>query len=161
MITLEQLDELPLYHRATITKAHLDVMGHLNVRWYMAMFDDASWNFFASYGMDESYCRSSGSGGFALKQFIHYLAEVREGERIGIRSRVLGRSAKRIHFMHFMINESTGVLAATLEGLGAHADLRVRRTAPYPPHIAAKIDQFLDHHSRLGWEAPVCGVIWP
>ncbi len=161
MISIEQLADLPLYHRETIPSTYLDVMGHVNVRWYMAMFDAAAWVYFAAFGMDSAYYAQTHSGGFALQHFISYLAEVHLGETIAIRTRTLGRSAKRIHFMHFMINESTGKLAATLEGLGSHADLQVRRTSAFPASIADQIDVFIAAENRLGWDAPVCGVIRP
>lgn len=161
MVTIEQVNTLPLYYRKTIPHEYLDEMEHMNVRWYMSLFDDAAYPFFASFGMHKEYYKQDQAGGFALRQFINYLAEVRVGETVAIHSRVLGRSAKRIHFMHFMRNETTNKLAATMEALGSHADLRIRRTSPYPPHIAAKIDAILSKQNKLDWDAPVCGVIKP
>ncbi|MEM7110889.1 MAG: thioesterase family protein [Chloroflexota bacterium] len=161
MVTLEQLSTLPIYYRKTVPHEYLDEMGHMNVRWYMAIFDDAAYPFFASFGMHIDYYKQEKAGGFALRQFVNYLAEVRVGETVVVRTRLLGRSAKRIHFMHFLINETKGKLAATMEGLGSHADLTIRRTSPYPPHIAAQIDVILDEQSKLDWDAPVCGVIKP
>ena len=161
MISVEQLEALPLFHRETIPESYLDEMGHMNIRWYMALFDEAGWGFFSSFGMTYEYCQSERAGGFALQHFIRYLAEVRVGETVAVRSRLLGRSAKRIHFMHFMINETTGRLAATLEALGTHADMRIRRTSPYPPRLVARIDALIAQQSQLGWDAPVCGVIKP
>ncbi len=73
--------------------------------------------------------------------------------------RVLGRSAKRIHYMMFMVNETRGTLASTFECVNSFADLTVRRTALYPPEIAAKIDALLAQHQALHWDAPVCGVM--
>jgi acyl-CoA thioester hydrolase len=160
-LTLEQIEALPLFHRETIPVAYLDAMGHMNVQWYMALFDKAGWNFFASFGMDQRYYEEEKGGGFALQQFINYLAEVRAGETVALRTRFLGRSARRIHFMHFMINETRGNLACTMEVLGSHADMRVRRTSPYPEHIARRIDALLAAHESLSWEAPVCGLINP
>lgn len=159
MISLTQLTQLPCYNRVTIPEAYLDVMGHMNVRWYVAMFDDAAWDFFADFGMDQAYYDGTNSGGFALRQYISYLAEVRVGETVAVRTRMLARSAKLIHFMHFMINETTGVLAATMEVLGAHANLEERRLSPFPPQVAAQIDEMLAENGRLDWAAPVCGVI--
>lgn len=158
-VGMSDLTALPLYHRQTIPKDYLDAMGHMNVRWYMALFDEASWRFFASLGMDEKYYRERRLGGFALKHHIQYLAEVREGQAVAVRTRLLGRSEKRIHFMHFLINETEGNLAATLESLGTHADMRLRRSAPVPEDVAAKIDAMLEIHQQLNWQAPVCGVI--
>lgn len=161
MIPTLQLQTLPRFHRQTIPEDYLDVMGHMNVRWYMALFDAAAWPYFASFGMDRAYYESQHGGGFALQHFIRYLAEVRVGETVAVHTRTLGRSAKRIHFMHFMINETTDTLAATLEALGAHADVQARRTSPFPPPIAARIDALLAEQKQLPWEAPVCGVIRP
>ena len=63
------------------------------------------------------------------------------------------------YFMHFMINESAGLFASTIEVLGTHADLQIRRAAPMPPEIADKFDAKLARDQQLSWEAPVCGVI--
>ncbi len=161
MIPLQNIQALPVFYRISIPTDYLDVMGHMNVRWYMALFDSASWKFFETFGMDEYYYLNQQGGGFALKHFIQYLAEVRVGENVAIHGRVLGRTAKRVHFMLFMVNESTGTLAATLEALGSHANMQIRRTAPYPEAIATRIDAMLTEHNQLDWEAPVCGVIAP
>ncbi|RME43642.1 MAG: thioesterase [Caldilineae bacterium] len=161
MIPVAKLEALPLFHRQTIPPDYLDLMGHMNIRWYMALYDEAAWKFFESIGMDETYCRTNHAGGMALKQFINYYAEVHAGQTVAIRTRILGRSAKRFHFMHFMVNETTGVLASTMEVLGTHADLNTRRTSPLPPQIAANIDAKLAEYRQLDWEAPVCGVIHP
>ncbi|MGB0389204.1 MAG: thioesterase family protein [Ardenticatenaceae bacterium] len=161
MIPIEKLEALPVFYRATITEEHLDIMGHMNIRWYIGFFDEAGWNFFATFGMTQEYYESQKAGGFALQHFVRYLAEVRVGETVAIRSRMLARSLKRIHFMHFMINETTGKLAAILEVLGSHADMTIRRTSPYPPHIAKQIDALIAQQNQLDWDAPICGVIKP
>ncbi len=160
-ISIKQLEILPLYHRATIPETYLDAMGHMNVRWYLALFDEAAMGFFASFGLTHTYFVEEKSGVFALQQFIHYRAEVHVGERVAIRARILGRSAKRIHFMYFMINETTGKLACTVETLTSHADLNARRTSPFPAHIAAKIDAILTKNNHLDWNAPISGAIKP
>lgn len=161
MISLKKLNALPVYYRKTIPDDYLDVMGHMNIRWYMTLFDEAAWHFFNSFGMDRQYYEASNNGAFALKQFIRYLAEVHAGETVAVRTRVLGRSAKRIHFMHFLINETTGKLATTMESLGSHADLAARRTSPFPDSIAAVLDTMIAEQDQLGWAAPLCGVIQP
>lgn len=158
-VAMSELEDLPLFHRQTIPDSYIDAMGHVNVRWYMALFDEASWGFFAYHGIDEAYIRERHLGGFALKHHIQYLAELHAGESICVRTRFLGRSPKRIHFMHFLINEITGKLSATLENLGTHADMKRRRSAEVPPDIAAKMDATLNQHLQFDWEAPVCGVI--
>ncbi len=161
MIDITPLQSLPRFHRETIPASYLDVMGHMNIRYYMGIFDEAAWGFFAHFGMTLDYYQAENSGAFALEQHIRYLAEVHVGETVAVHTRLLGRSAKRIHFMHFMLNETTNTLAATLEVIASHADTRQRRTSPFPPSIAAQLDAILAAHGRLDWPAPVCGVLRP
>jgi acyl-CoA thioester hydrolase len=154
-----QAEQLSLYHRQTIPEEYLDEMGHMNVRWYTALFSCGAGGLCASVGMTPEHFKSRNDGSFALKQFVHYLAEVHAGQTVAIRTRFLGRSEKRLHVLHFMINESTGVVAATMEVLFSYADLDTRRTAPFPPEIAANIDALIVEHAELEWDPRVCGVI--
>ncbi|TVR22945.1 MAG: thioesterase [Anaerolineaceae bacterium] len=158
-IPVEAISQLPLMSRATIGAQHLDLMGHMNVRHYLGLFDDAAWTFFESFGMTAEYYRENNTGGFALEQHIRYLAEVREGETVAIYARIIARNAKRVHFMYFMVNEDKQTLSATLEGVGSHADLSIRRTSPYPDFILQRLDALLDEQKALTWEAPICGFI--
>ena len=80
----------------------------------MALFDTSVWNFFISQGLDENYFVRKQMGVFALKHFIQYFAEVKVDETVAMHIRLLGRTEKRFHFMNFMINETTGKLAAIL-----------------------------------------------
>lgn len=159
LVPLERIEVLPLYHRETIPDEYLDVMGHMNVRWYMALFDTAIWHFFKSYGLDQDYFTKEKSGVFALKHFIQYYAEVKVGETVNLRIRLIGRSDKRFQFMAFMINESTGKLASTLEVLATHADLTTRQTSPLALVTTQKFDEKLAEDHALDWEVPLSGAI--
>lgn len=161
MTEVAQIQQLPCFHRVIIPQDYLDVMGHMNIRHYMSLFDVAAWRFFAAFGMDDDYYKSTDGGAFALEQHILYLAEVNVGETVAIYTRINGRTAKRIHFSHFMVNETTGKLASTLETVTSHANTATRRTSPFPDAIAQAIDAILVEHQRLAWTAPLCGVIRP
>lgn len=159
LIPLASLETLSVYQRKTISSDYLDIMGHMNIRWYFALFAKAGRKFFSSHGLNEEYFRGGESGVFTLKQFIQYFAEVRVGQSIAVRTRLIGRSEKRIHIIHFMVNESTSQLAATFEALITHADLKLRRAAPMPGHIADRFDATLAEDEKLEWEVPVCGAM--
>jgi hypothetical protein len=57
------------------------------------------------------------------------------------------------------MTKENNVLAATSEFLGAHIDMRTRRTAPFAQHIAENIDRLVAEHSALDWNAPLCGAL--
>jgi acyl-CoA thioester hydrolase len=156
---LMDLSTLPVTHKAIIPESYLDAMGHMNVMWYTHLFAKATGEVFKLCGLNRDYLLDRKGGMFALKQLFSYHAEVLVGEQVSIRSRILGRSAKRIHVMHFMTKDHDDKLAATAEFLSTHIDMTVRRTAPFPAEIAHTIDRLLESHSRLNWEAPVSGAL--
>jgi acyl-CoA thioester hydrolase len=158
-VAMGDLTELPSYHRQTIPSSYMDKMGHMNVRYYNAVFDKATWRMFADYGLNDAYFSQTENGVFALKQFIQYLAEVQSGETVAVYTRMLGLTDKRIHLMHFMANQDTNGLAATIESLITHANLKVRKAAPLPSGIAAGLRSRLVKDQHLDWDSPVCGVI--
>jgi acyl-CoA thioester hydrolase len=153
------LTTLPLTWQAVIPESYLDENNHMNVMWYTHLFSCATGGLFDRIGLTMTYFETNQAGTFALEHHLRFLAEVRAGEAVTIRTRLLGRSLKRFHFMHFMIKVDGDVLAATEEAVGSHVDLRVRRTSPLPHHIVEEFDRLLAEHRTLAWAAPVCGVM--
>lgn len=153
------LEPLPITYEATIPESYLDSMGHMNVMWYTYLFSHATGGLFKLVGMDHEYFTSNQAGSFALAQFVNYRKEVRVGEQVRLRTRVVGRSEKKFHMLHIMTKHDDHVLAATCEFLGAHIDMTTRRTAPFAPHIAANIDRLLAEHTALDWKPALSGAL--
>jgi acyl-CoA thioester hydrolase len=111
--------------------------------------------------MDIDYFQAHHSGVFALQHHIRYLAEVMPGDEIAIHGRLLGVGPKRFHWMGFMLNETHDRLASTIEAVVAHADMRVRRIAPFPPELAARLNKMLAEHTAIDWQPPLSGIMSP
>ena len=158
-ISLDQLASLPEVYRAVIPPPYKDRNGHMNVRWYLALFDDAMDTMYPMLGLTADYFAASGAGGFDLEHHIWFPAEVRIGDTVVIRARLLARNWKVFHYMMFMVNETRGVLSSLFECVHAHADLRTRRTSPLPAQVAAQIDTLIAAHRALTWPAPVSGCM--
>jgi acyl-CoA thioester hydrolase len=158
-IPLDQLASLPVIYRTVIPREFEDRNGHMNMRWYLALFDEAGHAMDPILGLTAGYFAASGMGGFDLEHHLWYPAEVHIGDSVAIRVRFLARSAKLIHYLMFMENETRGVLSSLFECVYAHADLTARRTAPFPAQVAARIDAFVAEHCALSWTAPVSGAM--
>jgi acyl-CoA thioester hydrolase len=131
----------------------------MNVRWYIALFDDASDALHDWMGLTAEYHAAHGSGTFDLEYHVNFIGEVLPGEDIVVYVRPVAYSAKRLHYVMFMVNATRGKLAATLECINAFADLTVRRTAPWPPEVAAKLAAAVADDGRLDWPAPLSGAM--
>ena len=154
------LSQLPITHQAAITESYLDMMGHMNVMWYTHLFGRATCGLFQLVGMDEAYFRSQHAGSFALAQFFSYKREVRAGDRVTLRSRIVERSQRQFHVIHFMSKgDKEQTLAATGEFLAAHIDMNTRRMSPFAPHIAEQLDRIIAEHALLDWQPMLSGAI--
>ncbi|MBM4074450.1 MAG: thioesterase [Planctomycetes bacterium] len=150
---------LPETHRATIPEEYLDAMGHMNVMWYTHLFSVAMGGMFQLIGLTWEFMSRNQSGSFALESHIRYLSEARCGHEITIHSRFVGRSEKRYHLIHFMVNHQKQNVAATFEVVGAYIDMKTRTMAPLPVEISTQLDRLIQEHNALNWPAPVCGVM--
>ena len=115
------LTALPITHRAEIPDDYLDEMGHMNVMWYTHLFSKA-WG--SSRWSDSTETSGRTRPVVSRSPYFRYLKEFALAS-VTIRSRVLGRSAKRWHSIHFMCIDELDALAATAEGF-THVDMRVR-----------------------------------
>jgi acyl-CoA thioester hydrolase len=158
-IPLEKITALHPWYRLIVPPEFEDENGHMNIRWYLAVFDDAGYPFVASLGITPEYHQQHGTGGYDLEHHIHYLREVMIGDTITVYVRLLGHTPKRIHYMMFMVNETRGTLASIFECINSFANLTERRTAPYPDAISANIKTMLAEHQKLDWDAPISGVM--
>jgi acyl-CoA thioester hydrolase len=160
-LTAEDVRQLPLTYEATIPDDYLDEMGHMNVMWYTHLFSQAMGGMFQLLGMDWDRLAEMDAGTFALEAHIRYLSEVRVGHDVQVHSRMIGRSEKRFHAIHFMINLNKQDVASTFESVGAYIDLNERRMAAFPQQIAGKIDCLVQEHAELNWAAPLSGIMNP
>ncbi len=156
-IALEKLADLPLLYRGVIPSAYEDQNGHMNVRWYLALYDLAGDAMYPMLSLNADELAASRMGGFDLEHHLWYAAEVHVGDTVAIRLRMLARNARLMHYMMFMVNETRAIVSSIFECVHAHADLTARRTAPFPAGVAAKIDGFIAAHLALEWPAPVSG----
>ena len=150
--------QLPLTLQSEVKPEYVDALDHMNVMWYTHLFDQATWNFYDSFGFGREYHRGP-FGSFALEIYHRHLAELRLGDSLRIYSRAVGRRDKLVHIMHFMLRERDGELSATGEMLGIHVALSSRRSAPMPEETAAAWDAIIADHRQLDWPAEPSGKI--
>ncbi len=125
--------------RCVVYPWQLDHMGHMNVQFYAARFDEATWHFLARYGITPQYLREHRRGMVAAEQHTRYLRELHAGDLICVSSELLEARPKAVRFHHCMRNATTGEAVATTEFTGVHLDTDARRSVPFPDEIAARL----------------------
>jgi acyl-CoA thioester hydrolase len=144
------MSELPITYRGTVYPWHCDHMGHMNVMWYVGKFDEATWQLLSLVGLSRSRLEKEGSGMAAVEQHIEYKRELRAGDLITIRSRVLEVKEKAIRFQHEMTNDETRELAATTILVGVHFDLTARKARPLPVDVREYASKMMEKAAAGG-----------
>lgn len=121
----------------------------MNVTWYTAKFDEATWNLFAELGITPSYLRNQQRGMVAVQQNTSYKQELLAGDVIKICSEVLEIREKVIRFRHEMRNIERDEVVATSEITGVHMNRESRKSCPFPEPIRAAADVWLARTSKL------------
>jgi len=136
-------------YRDRVRSEWIDHNGHMNMGYYLVVFDLATDEFFRWVGLDEAHRRSRNVTSFSLETHVTYQREVREGDPLRFTTRLIGFDAKRLHYFHEMWHAEAGYLAATNELMSLHVSLETRRAAPMAPEVLDRLGAILASHEKL------------
>lgn len=131
-----------------VLEAWIDSNDHMNLAYYVVLFDHATDAIDAALGMGPGYKERHRAGTFAVETHTLYRAELRAGERVEVETLVAGADEKRLHLAHTMRRPGGGAVAMQ-EILFLHVDLGTRRVAPWPATVLANLLAARDAHAAL------------
>jgi len=124
----------------------IDRNGHLDTIHYKSLVDRARRQLFDYLGLDRGHF-ASGFTLFNLEMHALYEREIFGKETICILSHVAGGADKVIHSFHEIFRPDDPRRCAGIELLTLHVDQATRRGTPFPPAIAARLQQIAAEHS--------------
>jgi acyl-CoA thioester hydrolase len=136
-------------YRDRVRPEWIDANGHMNMAYYVLVFDFATDEWLAWLGLDAAHRAAREVTTFCLEAHVTYHREVREGEPLRFTTRLLGHDEKRIHYFHEMYHGAEGYLAATNELMSLHVSQVTRRAAPLAPEILARLARVKAVHDTL------------
>ena len=127
----------------------IDFNGHLNLAYYVVLFDYATDMLFDELDLGRAYRRATNLGTFVVEAHTRYEREVLVHQRVGVATQIVEVDDKRLHLAHEMFRRADGERAATQELLFLHVDLVARRVCPFPPALKARVDAAAAAHASL------------
>jgi len=137
--------------RGRVLPEWIDINDHMNVAYYLLAFDQAVDALWARFGLTEEYVRTHSSSTIAVESHVTWQREIVEGADYVVTSQILAFDDKRIHQFQRMYHADEGFLAATCEWMNLHFDTGIRRVAPWPDNIRARIADFADNQEKHLW----------
>lgn len=136
-------------HEETVRPDWVDYNGHMNLAYYVLVFDHATDRLLDAIDLGEAYRQRTGASLFVVESHVVYAREVHAGDRLRVTTRVAGADAKRLHLFHEMHHAGGGFLAATNELMLVHVDMATRAAAPMPEDAAARAAAAVEAHAGL------------
>ena len=136
-------------YRDVVRPDWIDHNEHMNMGYYVVVFDLATDEFLAWVGLDATHRRDARVTTFCLEAHVTYHREVRAGDPLRFTTLLLAHDAKRIHYFHEMYHATRGYLAATNELMSLHVSEVTRRGAPMAPEILARLARIQKAHDEL------------
>jgi len=143
--------EAPLtLHRETVRPEWIDYNGHMNVAYYVLVFDHATDAVMDGLGIGPDYVAEGQGAMFVVECHVTYDRELTAGDSVAIETQLLDCDAKRVHLFHRMRHADEGFQAASTEIMLVHVDQETRRSAPMPEAARERLDAMLRRHATLG-----------
>ena len=127
----------------------IDHNGHLNLAYYIVLFDVATDLLWDAVGLGTAYRARTGLGTFAVETHTLYLGELLEGDATEASSWVLGVDRKRLHVAHELRRVVGGGVSARQELMYLTVDLAARRSIPWPEETLAGLQRAQAVHAGV------------
>ncbi len=157
--TYDQLFGLPAYVEQPVPMPFEDMNGHLNVRHYLGIASEGLDESLVGLGIPQNWPISAGHACFSAEHHCTYLTELRTGDMMSARVRLLGRSERAAHALVYLLDETHQQLSYVMEEIFLHIDMTTRRTAPWPEDVAANIDRRVSEDAELPFPAALSGCL--
>jgi acyl-CoA thioester hydrolase len=136
-------------YRDIVRPEWIDHNRHMNVGYYLVVFDFATDAWMHFIGLHHAHRRERQITTFCLEAHVTYVREVGEGDPLRFTTRLLGWDTKRIHYLHEMYHATEGYLAASNELMSLHVSEETRRAAPMAPEVQAFLARVESAHAAL------------
>jgi acyl-CoA thioester hydrolase len=136
-------------YRDVVRPEWIDHNEHMNMGYYLVVFDYATDDFMRWIGLDEAHREAKAVTTFCLEAHVTYHREVRVGAPLRFTTVLLEHDNKRIHYHHAMYHASEHYLAATNELMSLHVSRATRRASPMAPEVLARLAAVQRAHGTL------------
>ena len=123
---------------------YCDVLGHMTTRYYLHMFDDASYDLlYEVFGWSGASYDAGERGWADVQHIIQYIAEVNAGDVLEVKAGIRKIGNKSITIFYEMTNLGEKEVAASLECVCVLFDLKARKAMPLTDELRACAEQHL------------------
>ena len=130
-----------------VIKEYTDYNNHLNVAYYVRIFDIAADVMLDNFNMGGESAQNDKKTTFVAEMHTIYNQEVRLGEEVETHVTYVDHDKKRIHYRLSMFHKEKKYLAATNEVISLYVDLSKRKVVEFDSDRLKVMDDFINENS--------------
>jgi len=127
-----------------IIKDWIDYNGHMNLSYYILVFDMGAEIILSKFKMGEHSAKTTKKSTMVVETHTNYIREVKENDEVIVLLSHLDHDKKRLHYKLEMREKLTNELSATTEVLALYMDLNKRKVSEFEEGKVKIIDDFID-----------------
>ena len=130
----------------TIIKEWTDYNNHMNLAYYILVFDMGAETILSKFQMGEHSAKTTKRSTMVVETNTAYQKEVKEGDEVDVCLVHLDLDNKRLHYKLQMYDKTKNILSATTEVLALYMDLNKRKVSEFESEKIKIIDNFIEQN---------------
>ena len=123
-----------------------DYNNHMNLSYYILVFDKAAEKMLSNFKMGEEAAINTKRSTMVVETHTTYNNEVKEGEEVDVYLSYCDHDKKRLHYKLEMYEKSKNVLSSTTEVLALYINLELRKVAEFEKEKILIMNNFIEEN---------------
>ena len=140
---------MPVYLKSqNIIKKWVDYNNHLNMAYYVLIFDQALEVILEKFKMGAKSAKTEKRSTMVVETNTKYINEVQEGIEIDIFLTFFDHDKKRLHLKMEMVEKKTKKISASIEWLSLYVNLETRKVTEFESEKIIIMDSFIKENKN-------------
>ena len=131
-----------------IIKEWTDYNGHMNLSYYILVFDIGAEVILSKFKMGEHSAKTTKKSTMVVETHTTYNQEVKEGDEVDVFISYFDHDNKRLHYKLEMYDKNKNTLSATTEILALYIDLNIRKVAEFEPEKIKIMNDYILNNKK-------------
>ena len=131
-----------------IIKEWTDYNGHMNLSYYILVFDIGAEVILSKFKMGEQSAKTTKKSTMVVETHTTYNQEVKEGDEVDVFISYFDHDNKRLHYKLEMFDKAKNTLSATTEILALYIDLSIRKVAEFEPEKIKIMNDYISNNEK-------------
>tara|TARA_Y100000992_G_scaffold285618_1_gene236778 strand:+ start:464 stop:934 length:471 start_codon:yes stop_codon:yes gene_type:complete len=133
-----------------IVKDWTDYNGHMNVAYYVLIFDIyGAEKLMSDFKMGEHSANTTNKSTMVVESHITYNQEIKEGEEVDVNLTYFDHDKKRLQYKLEMIHKSKKYVASTIEVLALYVDLQQRKVSEFEKEKIKIMQEYIEKNKKF------------